>query len=840
MLDEQAGCGNLTAMPTPTPPPNAATSLAATAAAGARRDAARSPQRASLCGAVQVAGPPRSLARRITVTLAVMGMAAACGEPSDGAHPAGPGTAPPPTPPPPPAVVIGAEAIDFALVERELAATDLTIQPVTALAGAKEAVAMRRWKDAAAALASWRAAHPGHPQALLALWAEAWAHGRAEAPAVAATAFEATAARAGPLRPLVWAWAAEHWLAAGDVARARAAWSNVPASGGYRPEATLTWLGPLVAEGPAAALAAWREALARVPAAGADRYDAAAKAALAAGDAAQAASWWRQVRVRHPGGKADARAQGALAAVAAPLRSLTSDEQLARLGSLRAAYEHELVIAEADAIIARADVGTAPWCEAIDARARATEIFWLRRKEAMELYQRAVAACSAWRDISALEFRAAKRFAQSASGPADRKWAIETLQRLERRDAKATIVDDAMRWRARLLREEHRDGEADAVLRTMAKMGGDMAEYAAWDLLWSAVQRKDWPGVDKLAAELNVAGIQEERDWNDGRLRYWVARAAELGRRKPAAVAGYRAVVTAASTSYYGWLALARLGALDARAAADVARHLATRPQPPIATMEAAVVRHPAAIAAWLLARMGLGREAQAAAATLPATGAAQRLTRARLLAAVGAPRQAMTAVEPSDYAQWRPEPASAAVWATAYPRPAAFAPRVAAVAKEEGVDAAFVWAIMRTESRFEPEVQSPVGATGLLQLMPATAKAVNAKRKVRPTLDAADLQDPDVNIPLGTAYLRQLFDELGGHEALVASGYNAGPGNTRKWLAARQGWPLDAFVEAIPFQENRRYVKAVLMSWRRYRALAGAPPVAPTWSLAPRKPSRR
>ena len=78
------------------------------------------------------------------------------------------------------------------------------------------------------------------------------------------------------------------------------------------------------------------------------------------------------------------------------------------------------------------------------------------------------------------------------------------------------------------------------------------------------------------------------------------------------------------------------------------------------------------------------------------------------------------------------------------------------------------------------------------------------------------------MNIPLGVAFMARLRQVSGDHWAMVASAYNAGPGNNRRW---RKKWPkmeLDRFVESVPFKENRRYIKAVLTSWSRYRGLYG------------------
>jgi soluble lytic murein transglycosylase len=223
------------------------------------------------------------------------------------------------------------------------------------------------------------------------------------------------------------------------------------------------------------------------------------------------------------------------------------------------------------------------------------------------------------------------------------------------------------------------------------------------------------------------------------------------------------------------------------------------------------------------LLRMGMSTSAEAeiAAVAWPA-GDAAKVLRARLYDAVGRYAKAMVAMAHVDLRGYATEGSGAGVWRLSYPAPAAYVEHVKRAAKASDVDPHFVWSIMRTESRFERAVQSPVLATGLLQLMLPTARAMNKRLEVKGQVDYADLKRPEINIPLGVGYMGRLRQRWGGRDALVASSYNAGPGNTRKWLRARPTWPLDAFVEAVPFRENRRYIKSVLTSLLRYHLLAG------------------
>jgi soluble lytic murein transglycosylase len=144
---------------------------------------------------------------------------------------------------------------------------------------------------------------------------------------------------------------------------------------------------------------------------------------------------------------------------------------------------------------------------------------------------------------------------------------------------------------------------------------------------------------------------------------------------------------------------------------------------------------------------------------------------------------------------------------------------QVLAKAREAGVDPAYVYGLIRQESRFIMDARSGVGASGLMQLMPATASWT--ARKVGLDYKPAMITDRDVNLRLGTAYLKLLVDDFEGAQALAAAGYNAGPSRPRRW---REGPVLEAaaWVENIPFNETRDYVKKVLANAVHYAAVLG------------------
>jgi peptidoglycan lytic transglycosylase len=131
--------------------------------------------------------------------------------------------------------------------------------------------------------------------------------------------------------------------------------------------------------------------------------------------------------------------------------------------------------------------------------------------------------------------------------------------------------------------------------------------------------------------------------------------------------------------------------------------------------------------------------------------------------------------------------------------------------------------AIARRESAFFAGAQSPVGARGLMQIMPATGREVAASLNVRHS-DSA-LFDVEHNVRLGSAYYRQLLDRFGGNRIFALTAYNAGPHRVVRWRNdAGQGLPVELWVETIPYKETRNYVQAVLSYNVVFQYMQGAP----------------
>lgn len=141
---------------------------------------------------------------------------------------------------------------------------------------------------------------------------------------------------------------------------------------------------------------------------------------------------------------------------------------------------------------------------------------------------------------------------------------------------------------------------------------------------------------------------------------------------------------------------------------------------------------------------------------------------------------------------------------------PMAYRDTLVREAKVRGLHPSWVFAITRQESAFMEDARSGVGASGLMQLMPATAKETARKFDI-PLASPAQVLNPKKNIQLGAAYLSQVHGQFNGNRVLASAAYNAGPGRVRQWLKGAKHLSFDVWVESIPFDETRQYVQNVL-----------------------------
>lgn len=155
--------------------------------------------------------------------------------------------------------------------------------------------------------------------------------------------------------------------------------------------------------------------------------------------------------------------------------------------------------------------------------------------------------------------------------------------------------------------------------------------------------------------------------------------------------------------------------------------------------------------------------------------------------------------------------------WTMLFPQP--YWPPLERDAKENGLDPYLVASLIRQESEFNPGVVSYANAYGLMQLLPHVGSEQARKAHVRP-FRASYLLNPDVNLKLGTIYLKQLMDEFNGQTEYALASYNAGDDRVKMWLSRGPYGDIPEFVESIPFTQTREYVQAIMRNAEIYRKL--------------------
>lgn len=403
----------------------------------------------------------------------------------------------------------------------------------------------------------------------------------------------------------------------------------------------------------------------------------------------------------------------------------------------------------------------------------------------------------------------------------DRAQSLATVDKIVRDHPKSPEAAEALGLKARLLESAGRAADAEAVYQ---KLAADYAEQeeggaAIWRLGWIAWFKGNYADAASRWQRLaSVRGGQPHRE----AATYWIGRALDQRGEAENAAKQYASVLADGPRSYYGILASRRSTSPRATTAAlslpADAREVLEGDQR-YARVEA-------------LRGVGLGGFADEEM---------DELTRRSL----GDPKRlyALSAawVQDSRYhmalrilrRHFQPFARSGLAtlprtfWEMYYP--IGWRAEMAEAAGRASIDPLLVAAVVREESSYHPQARSRVGARGLMQLMPDTARPMAQARKL--AFNNGDvLDDPAANLDMGAGYLAGLLQQFGDARLAVAA-YNAGPTRVREWWTARRSDDLEVFVEQIPFNETRAFVKRVMLSWDEYRRLyaaAAAPEPAP------------
>lgn len=301
---------------------------------------------------------------------------------------------------------------------------------------------------------------------------------------------------------------------------------------------------------------------------------------------------------------------------------------------------------------------------------------------------------------------------------------------------------------------------------------------------------------------------------------YWRGRIYEMEEHKPTyAAADYKTVVRTYQHFFYAQMARERLAALG-HVEAAVLPQLASFHVPSIPHLEAmAPPDSPYIAKARLVANAGLNEYVGREIAEDPDSGDWSALAEAQIYASFGETFRAMRALKRAlPYAASAPIDSIPLVyWRILFPE--AWWQTIKTESAKNGLDPYLVASLIRQESEFNPSVISYANAYGLMQIEPSVGRML-ARQEGIYGFRTFQLLNPEMNIRLGTLYLKQLIDRFGGVEEYALAAYNAGTSRVVDWQAAGPYHGMDEFVESIPFTQTREYVQAILRNKEIYRSI--------------------
>ena len=427
---------------------------------------------------------------------------------------------------------------------------------------------------------------------------------------------------------------------------------------------------------------------------------------------------------------------------------------------------------------------------------RAQTLFRLRR------YSEASEAFAALPPTAPRRIQYARALARSGRVPSGARELEEIGGGSKSSDAARALLLAALLWEG-----EGEDKRANGLYAYLLKRSprSSYASAARWRLGWSAFRDK------RYTAAIDYFEIVEKEEPDAVaalRPRYWSIRSSEqLG--DPAAAERYADLALEFPLSYYGWRA-------SGRVERDASPRVIAAMRPGRSALAARQLERPR-----ILIEAGLVDRARAELDSLSrrARGVDDRLALAQLFADVGdfySSQRLMVDAYTESLARG-PIPEHLELWWHAWPAPFEEEMRGATL---EGlkIEPGLVYAIMREESGYRPKIVSVSGARGLLQLMPETAERV-AREAQLDDFSPDDLFEPGVNIQLGSDYLSTLLRRFEGRTSAAIGSYNAGPHVVARWI---NDGPVedDIWVEEIPYDQTRGYVKRVLRSLHAYRVL--------------------
>ena len=300
---------------------------------------------------------------------------------------------------------------------------------------------------------------------------------------------------------------------------------------------------------------------------------------------------------------------------------------------------------------------------------------------------------------------------------------------------------------------------------------------------------------------------------------YWRGRLYETVDHKPAlAAANYRAIARTYQHFFYAQMSRSRLSQMGESAVGPAqADNIRLTPVPKL--VDTFPVDSPQLAKARLLANAGLNEYIADEIAADPDSESWSALAEAQIYASYGETFRAMRALKRAlPYAASAPiDSIPLAYWRILFPE--RYWETIKAESAKNNLDPYLVASLIRQESEFNPSVISYANAWGLMQLLPSVGRQL-AREEGMTHFQTFQLLDPETNIKLGTRYLRQMLDHLGGVTEYALAAYNAGESRVTDWQSAGPYQGMDEFVESIPFTQTREYVQAILRNVETYKSI--------------------
>ena len=391
---------------------------------------------------------------------------------------------------------------------------------------------------------------------------------------------------------------------------------------------------------------------------------------------------------------------------------------------------------------------------------------------------------------------------------------LRIVRRLVDEFAKESWAEEALNNLATHQIVENDDAAADATFREMYEKfpGGHYAERAAWKIGWWAYKNGRY--ADTVQAFESGAARFARSDYRPSWL-YWSGRAHEALHEKALADERYTLAATDYQNTYYGRLALQRLGGVrpaDRRLVVDASADGADTPALP---PNAPVVR---ALLALGLYDQGVDElhYAQKVWNDSPAIEATLGWIyheRGDLRAGINAVKRAYP-----QYMAAGGEALPAEILRVLFP--VSYWPLIKKYSAEHNLDPYMMAALIAQESNFAADAKSPANAYGLMQLLPSTGRQYARTLHINRKFSIGMLTTAETNIRMGTAHFADLMKQFNGGAHYALASYNAGENRVARWIAERPGIDQDEFIDDIPFPETQGYVKRILGTAEDYRRL--------------------